>query len=103
MGLRYYRRTAKLTRADAATVLGRENTRLSRVETGQYRTKSTEVGTLLPAYANVLPSPYAYALISSSPCASTQKTPGALAQVRQGRREILTCSDNPTELRTVID
>jgi len=53
--LRHYRTRAKLTLADAATVLDWDNTRLSRVETGQYRIKSAEVSTLLSAYGVTSP------------------------------------------------
>ncbi|MFF7145734.1 helix-turn-helix transcriptional regulator [Streptomyces sp. SID2888] len=48
--LRHYRKGSGLTLAQAAGILGWENTRLSRVETGQYQIKADEVSTLLQAY-----------------------------------------------------
>lgn len=48
--LRQYRKAAALTLAQAARILGWENTRLSRVETGQYQIKVEEVRTLLGSY-----------------------------------------------------
>ncbi|MFI8515396.1 helix-turn-helix domain-containing protein [Streptomyces sp. NPDC085460] len=48
--LRLFRKQAGVTLAQAAAYLGWESTRLSRVETGQYLIKATEVETLLKAY-----------------------------------------------------
>lgn len=48
--LRYYRKGSGRTLAQAAGILGWENTRLSRVETGQYQIKADEVSTLLQEY-----------------------------------------------------
>lgn len=48
--LRRYRQEAGLTLAQSAKILGWENTRLSRVETGQYQIKAADVTTLLQAY-----------------------------------------------------
>lgn len=48
--LRHYRKAAALTLAQAACILGWDNTRLSRVETGQYQIKAEEVRTLLQSY-----------------------------------------------------
>jgi len=45
--LRQYRKQAGLTLVPAAKILGWENTRLSRVETGQYQIRPDEVSTLL--------------------------------------------------------
>jgi transcriptional regulator with XRE-family HTH domain len=48
--LRQYRLQAGITLATAAKVLDWENTRLSRVETGEYKIKPEEVSKLLPAF-----------------------------------------------------
>ncbi|MDX3277241.1 helix-turn-helix domain-containing protein [Streptomyces scabiei] len=48
--LRHYRKDSGRTLVQAAGVLGWENTRLSRVETGQYQIKADEVSTLLKEY-----------------------------------------------------
>ncbi|WP_189878413.1 Scr1 family TA system antitoxin-like transcriptional regulator, partial [Streptomyces bluensis] len=48
--LRQYRKTSGRTLAQAAGILGWENTRLSRVETGQYQIRTEEVSTLLHEY-----------------------------------------------------
>jgi transcriptional regulator with XRE-family HTH domain len=48
--LRHCRKESGLTLAQAAGILGWENTRLSRVETGQYQIKSEEVSKLLHSY-----------------------------------------------------
>lgn len=48
--LRHYRRASGQTLAEAANTLGWENTRLSRVETGQYQIKADDIATLLQAY-----------------------------------------------------
>ncbi|WP_432092196.1 helix-turn-helix domain-containing protein [Streptomyces sp. bgisy100] len=48
--LRRYRKESGRTLAEAANALGWENTRLSRVETGQYQIKAEEVSTLLRSY-----------------------------------------------------
>ncbi|MEW1660025.1 helix-turn-helix transcriptional regulator [Streptomyces sp. NPDC093707] len=49
--LRHYRNEAAMTLAQAASCVGWESTRLSRVETGQYQIKEQEISTLLAAYA----------------------------------------------------
>lgn len=48
--LRHYRKAAGLTLAQAANTLGWENTRMSRVETGQYQIKGDEIAALLTSY-----------------------------------------------------
>lgn len=48
--LRHYRKGSGRTLVQAAGTLGWENTRLSRVETGQYQIKADEVSTLLKEY-----------------------------------------------------
>lgn len=48
--LRHYRRASGMTLAQAASILNWENTRLSRVETGQYQIKPDEVSTLLHSF-----------------------------------------------------
>ncbi|MET9956020.1 helix-turn-helix transcriptional regulator [Streptomyces sp. NPDC006339] len=48
--LRQFRKQAGVTLAQAASYLGWESTRLSRVETGQYLIKATELEKLLTAY-----------------------------------------------------
>jgi hypothetical protein len=48
--LRQYREQAGLTLVTAGKILDWENTRLSRVETGQYQIKAEEVSKLLPEY-----------------------------------------------------
>ncbi|WP_043687413.1 helix-turn-helix domain-containing protein [Streptomyces xylophagus] len=48
--LRHYRKASGLTLAQAAKTLGWENTRLSRVETGQYQIKGDEIAALLTSY-----------------------------------------------------
>ncbi|MBK6015909.1 MULTISPECIES: helix-turn-helix domain-containing protein [Streptomyces] len=48
--LRHYRRESGLNLSQAANILGWENTRMSRIETGQYQIKADEVSTLLTSY-----------------------------------------------------
>ncbi|MFK0160714.1 helix-turn-helix transcriptional regulator [Streptomyces sp. NPDC090493] len=48
--LRHYRKASGRTLAQAASILDWENTRLSRVETGQYQIRADEVSTLLREY-----------------------------------------------------
>ncbi|MET7727516.1 helix-turn-helix domain-containing protein [Streptomyces mirabilis] len=48
--LRHYRKDSGRTLAQAAGILDWDNTRLSRVETGQYQIKADEVSTLLQEY-----------------------------------------------------
>ncbi|MEU7068328.1 helix-turn-helix transcriptional regulator [Streptomyces sp. NPDC046161] len=157
--LRRYRKAAGMNGAQAAAVLGWESTRLSRVETGQYLIKASEVERLLAAYgvtdaetvngitnvveshqrrwweaySEVLPKPYAdsialeeaavsiktyfpqlitallqtpayaHSAIFSSPSPTVRKNADSLVQVRQARKMVLTRSENPSRLDTVID
>lgn len=48
--LRHYRKAAGLTLAQAGNTIEWENTRLSRVETGQYQIKGDEISALLTSY-----------------------------------------------------
>src|SRR5438132_65532 len=48
--LRHYRNESAMTLAQAASCVGWESTRLSRVETGQYQIKEREVSKLLEVY-----------------------------------------------------
>jgi len=48
--LRLYRKEADLTLAEAGRILDWENTKMSRVETGQYLIKADDASTLLSAY-----------------------------------------------------
>lgn len=157
--LRRFRKAAGMNGVQAAAVLGWESTRLSRVETGQYLIKASEVARLLAAfgvadpetvhgitdvvqshqrrwwaaYEEVLPKPYgdsialeenavsiktyfpqlitallqtpayAHSAIFSSPSPAVRKNVDSLVQVRQARKMVLTRSEHPALLDTVID